>query len=63
MSYIETCGDGEQLKQFLSCGVRYVVCYVEVALRGLSGVPIGALWVVLQLWLLASSICRTFLDG
>ena len=33
------------------------------ALCGLSGVPIGALWVVLQQWLVVASVRRTFLVG
>ena len=32
MSYIETCGSGNKLKQSLSCGVRHVSCHVPVAL-------------------------------
>ena len=49
------------------CGVRYVACHVQVALLlsflgppVLSGVPIGVLLVVLQRWLLVTSVCRTF---
>ena len=33
------------------------------ALHGVSGVPIGALLVVLQQWLLVASVRRTFLVG
>ena len=36
MSYIETCGHVKQLRQSLSCGVRYVACHVQVALLLLS---------------------------
>ena len=32
-------------------------------LHGLSAVPIGALLVVLQQWLLVAPVCRTFLVG
>ena len=49
------------------CGVKYVACHVHVALllsflgiiRGLGGVPMGALLVVLQQWLLIASVRRT----
>ena len=54
------------------CTVRrlIVACHVQVALllsflaiHGLSGVPIGALLVDLQQWLLVASVRRTFLVG
>ena len=53
------------------CGVRYVACHVQVALlmsflgppRYPSGVPVVALLVVLQQWLLVASVCCTFLVG
>ena len=35
--YIKTCGYGDQLKQqFLSCGVRYVACHVQVTFSMVS---------------------------
>ena len=36
---------------------------VIVVVYGVSGVPNGALLVVLQQWLLVASVCRTFLVG
>ena len=49
------------------CGVREVACHVQMALlvsflglRGLSGVPIGALVVVLQQWLLVATSVEVF---
>ena len=40
-----------------------VVVVVSGQSHGLSGVPIGALLVVLQQWLLVASVSRTFLVG
>ena len=53
------------------CGVRHVallcasgvIVVVSWALHSVSGVPIGALLVVLQQWLVVASVCRTFLVG
>ena len=45
----------------VACKWRY--CCRLWALHGVSGVPIGALLVVLQQWLLIASVCRTFLVG
>ena len=69
MSYIETCGYGKQLKKSLSRGVRYVACHVQVALllsflalHGVSGVPLGALLVVLQ-QLAFGCVCSSHVSG
>ena len=45
----------------VTCKWRY--CCRLWALHGLSGVPIGALLVVLKRWLLVASVRRTFLVG
>ena len=45
----------------VTCKWRY--CCRFWALHGLSGVPIGALLVVLQQWLVVASVCRSFLVG
>ena len=70
MSHIETRGCGKHLRQSLACGVRCVACHVQVvlllsflALRSVSGVPIGGFLAVPEQWLLVASVRRTFLVG